>query len=452
MHRKTLRQLVALAIVTSGSSASVATDLREALRTTYENNARIAAQVEHFHEVEEQVVRARAKSLPQLAVSAETGPRHREQLYSIPALQDLLGTSGTSTQRDVGASLDLALYRGGSNVAAVRDARAAVRAELARTKVTVQTVLLDAAKAYFAVVHDESIAQLRQEFSESLRVQLELVTERLRAQEAVTSDLSQTRARLLESEVLLRRVESQVSASRADYERIVGESPQALVPESTPLLVPQNLAEAVQLAESRSPELLAAMWDEERADARIGIARGARRPRLDLSLSTSRYYFPNPADNGLPAPDETRDAAALLKLTIPLYQGGAASSDLRAARRSQASATALVEERRRTAISAARVAWNNLVSARANIATARLQVTASTEALGDIRMQRDIGSRTTTDVLDAEREVLQARILLVEIETDARLAAAQVSAATGQLAMEQLEADLQTTPLRAPEH
>jgi outer membrane protein len=111
-----------------------------------------------------------------------------------------------------------------------------------------------------------------------------------------------------------------------------------------------------------------------------------------------------------------------------------------------------VEERRRTAISAARVAWNNLVSARANIATAHLQVTASTEALGDIRMQRDIGSRTTTDVLDAEREVLQARILLVEIETDARLAAAQVSAATGTLAMEQLEADLETPPLRAPEH
>ena len=71
------------------------------------------------------------------------------------------------------------------------------------------------------------------------------------------------------------------------------------------------------------------------------------------------------------------------------------------------------------------------------------QVRAAEIALEGVRQEATVGSRTTLDVLDAEQELLNARVGLVQSQRDELVAAFQVLSATGQLGARQLNLPVQ---------
>ncbi|MFN0191765.1 MAG: TolC family protein, partial [Aestuariivirga sp.] len=77
--------------------------------------------------------------------------------------------------------------------------------------------------------------------------------------------------------------------------------------------------------------------------------------------------------------------------------------------------------------------WNAFIEAGQRIKAARAQVSAALLALDGVRQEYIVGSRTTQDVLDAEREVLNAQISLVAAQRDRVVAAYQVIGSVGKL-------------------
>ncbi len=71
--------------------------------------------------------------------------------------------------------------------------------------------------------------------------------------------------------------------------------------------------------------------------------------------------------------------------------------------------------------------------------SARAQVSAAAEALNGIRQEYLVGSRSTIDVLNAEQEVINARINLVIAEHDQVLASYELKAAIGKLTARNLD-------------
>jgi hypothetical protein len=67
------------------------------------------------------------------------------------------------------------------------------------------------------------------------------------------------------------------------------------------------------------------------------------------------------------------------------------------------------------------------------IVSAKAQVSAAELALDGVRQEYFVGSRTTLDVLDAETEVVTARIALVSAERDQIVAAYQILGSIGRL-------------------
>ena len=65
--------------------------------------------------------------------------------------------------------------------------------------------------------------------------------------------------------------------------------------------------------------------------------------------------------------------------------------------------------------------------------SAKAQVSAAELALDGVRQEYFVGSRTTLDVLDAETEVVNARIVLVSAERDQIVAAYQILGSIGRL-------------------
>src|SRR6185436_19641532 len=77
--------------------------------------------------------------------------------------------------------------------------------------------------------------------------------------------------------------------------------------------------------------------------------------------------------------------------------------------------------------------WNNLVAAREIIRSVKEQVSAAELALDGVHQEYFVGSRTTLDVLDAEGDVVNARIALISAERDQVVAVYQILGSIGRL-------------------
>jgi outer membrane protein len=79
------------------------------------------------------------------------------------------------------------------------------------------------------------------------------------------------------------------------------------------------------------------------------------------------------------------------------------------------------------------------MTAQAALDADRTEVDAAAEALAGVKEESKVGTRTTLDVLNAEQELLDARIDQVKSQHDRDYAVLQIKAAVGQLTAEHLK-------------
>ena len=77
--------------------------------------------------------------------------------------------------------------------------------------------------------------------------------------------------------------------------------------------------------------------------------------------------------------------------------------------------------------------WGQLEAARAQILAAQAQVEAAETALNGVREEARVGQRTTLDVLNAQQELLNARVNLITAQRDRVVASYAVVQAVGRL-------------------
>jgi outer membrane protein TolC len=126
-------------------------------------------------------------------------------------------------------------------------------------------------------------------------------------------------------------------------------------------------------------------------------------------------------------------------VTIPIYQAGSVESRVREARQTAGQRRIQIEEARRQVVETAIRAWEGLTTARATIESRQSQVRAAGIALEGVRQEALVGSRTTLDTLDAEQELLDSRVQLVQAQRDEMVAAFTVLSASGQLSARLLD-------------
>ena len=121
------------------------------------------------------------------------------------------------------------------------------------------------------------------------------------------------------------------------------------------------------------------------------------------------------------------------RLTVPIYEGGQVYSATRQAkeeagqRRLEAD---LVRDQVRAQVSSS---WGRLEAARAQIQAAQAQIDAAETALSGVREEARVGQRTTLDVLNAQQELLTARVNLIQAQRDRVVASYSLVNAMGRL-------------------
>ena len=111
-------------------------------------------------------------------------------------------------------------------------------------------------------------------------------------------------------------------------------------------------------------------------------------------------------------------AAAIAQLTIPIYQGGTEYSLIRQSKEQLGQQRMTLEQQRDQVRALVVQAWGALEASKAQIQAAQAQVTAAEVALNGVREEARVGQRTTLDVLNAQQELVNARVTLVTAQRD----------------------------------
>jgi outer membrane protein len=123
----------------------------------------------------------------------------------------------------------------------------------------------------------------------------------------------------------------------------------------------------------------------------------------------------------------------MARLNVPIYQGGLPSSQVRQAKETLGQRRIEQDSTRDQERQAIVASWGNLEAAKAQIMATNSQVSAEQLVLSGVIEERKVGQRTTLDVLTAQQDLLNARIIQVTAQRDRVVAAYSLLSATGGL-------------------
>ncbi len=402
-------------------SAAHAETLQDALAKAYENNPTLTAARAGQRANDENVPIQKSGGLPNVGVGVD----YQENLV-------LPGNSFFSPKRfiSVGGQVSVPIYQGGAVRNAVKAAKFRVEAGQADLRATEASIFAQVVGAYMDVIRDQAIVQLNQKNVAVLRTNLQATSDRFEIGDLTRTDVAQSEARLALAEGDLRTAEANLIASRESYVRLVGDAPVDL--EQPPQLpnLPASPDEAVAIALTSNPDIEAANQVVNASRADIGVARAGRLPKL--SATTSGGYNNNLNSVNDPASENTtKSASAGLSLTVPIFQGGRPSAQVRQAQSRTSQAIENYVEVERSVIAQTRGAYAAWRANEQIIAATQQAVSANGLSLEGVRAENSVGTRSILDILNAEQEYLNTQVQLVSAQRNSYVAAFSVLAAMG---------------------
>lgn len=417
--------LVSFGALASGGAASAET-LPQALSEAAAHNATILAQ------------RARADAAGEAVAIGEAGYYPNVSIAGTARLGTLPGTIGAPVsdgsalgQRTLSysATAEQPIFDGFKTYHTVAAAEAnadAARQDLASVT---QAVLMETVAAYTDVIRSGAVSALRARNVANLEKELAATRERSAKGESSAIDMQQAAARLADASDAMASAEADQDNAGARFEMATGHPPGQLVAPTLPsAALPGSLDEALAAGSRKNPRVVSALKREDAAQHDIGAARSALLPKVLLEAQYQRTFV----QAGPPlANDQSVSLAA--RVVVPLIDGGASLASVRQAKYLHAARLQAISEQRAAVASDIATAWAQLAAARKRIGFNAKAVSAHRAALAGLRTARKAGQRTTLDVLDAERDLIEAQIRGQQGKRDLIVAGYALLAATGGL-------------------
>lgn len=401
--------------------------IESALARAYAANPQLNAQRASVRAVDENVNQALSGYRPKIAASADAG-------YTV---QDVLSQGVTSNSksfpRGIGVQVNQTVFNGGRTGNNVRRADAGVLAAREQLRSTEQSVLLDAATAYMDVLRDTAILNLRNNNIDVLEEQLRQTRDRFNVGEVTRTDVAQAEARLAASRSDSSTAAGALKASLSRFRQVIGVDARQLAP-AKPMEanLPRSLDEAVALGLGGHPAVLAALHGVDAAALLVKVTEGELAPSLTLQGTVSHrwdYQSPN---------NELNTASVAGTLSVPLYEGGEVYSRVRQAKETLGQRRIEADQARDAVRQAVVSSWANLEATKERIISSQAQIQAAEVALNGVREEAKVGQRTTLDVLNAQQELLSARVNLITAQRDRVVASYNLQSALGRLSSTRL--------------
>lgn len=417
-----------------------AQSLEQALAQAYGANPTLNSQRAQVRAIDEQVPQALSGYRPVITGTADYGVDRTEQVTpKRTGLAAALGGSGgavtqTTKPRGYGITAQQTVFDGFRTYNQVRSAESNILGARENLRNSEQNVLFDASQAYMDVLRDYAILDVRRNNVDVLKEEFRAANERFQVGEVTRTDTAQAQAALEGAGTAVSQAESQLNTSRANFRQVVGvEIGRPRAARSIDRLLPKTLNVAINFGQAQHPAILAAFHGVDAATLQIRVFEAQMYPQVGLEAAFQRRY-----DESQGQISRLTSGSIVGRLTIPIYQGGLYSSQVREAKETAGQRRLEADIARDQVRQAVVSAWGTVQAATAQISSAQAQIEASQVALNGVREEAKVGQRTTLDVLNAQQAVLDARVTLIQAQHDRVVASYALLSAMGWLTAERL--------------
>jgi outer membrane protein len=418
--------VAATALALAGLPAGAET-LEQALVQSYQNNPQLNAQRAAARATDENVAIALGGYRPRVTATSSLSEVYLENVAR-GGTGGSTRTSGENAVTTVGATGTQTLFNGFQTGNRTRQAESQVFSARETLRNTEQTVLLSAVTAYMNLLRDGAVLELQRSNVNVLEATLRQTRDRFSAGEVTRTDVAQAESRLAAGRSSLLTAESNYVTSKAQYRQVIGVEASKLTP-AMPVdrFSPRTLAGARARAATEHPSITVANYNVDVAVFQVKIAEGALYPTLQLQGSVNKSFGSTTNTNTL----QNFSASVGGQLSVPIYQGGQEYATIRQAKETLGQRRLDLDTARDQVQSTVTQAWGQLEAAKAQIESTTAQVNAAEIALNGVREEARVGQRTTLDVLNAQQDLVNARVALVTAQRDRVVASYTVLAATG---------------------
>lgn len=421
-----------------------AQSFEEAMSLALGNNPQLLAATSEYKAIRQTQFVALSASLPQVEVYARSSTNDMKT----NCLVDLNGIcNGAAVDDEVppfleehdtegwGVNASLDVFTSGKNFNDFRKARADIAAQKISLQNTEQTVLLNAAQAFLDVLRDQALTNLRQKNVEVLERQFQAVNDQFEVGIVTRTDVAQSESRLKLAQSNLLLQNASLSASRATFQEVIGQPPGRLIPPENLPELPELLDQALIIARSNSPVLRSAQEVARGAKYATYSTVAASLPQVRLFGNYSVMDDPSRMKLGLQ--EEVTNFG--VEVRMPVFTGGRSIAAINASLHVSNNSKYNVHAASSQVQKLVTIAWFDFNAAGGRVVASNGQILASKIALEGVQQERELGTRTTLDVLNAEQELLDARVAQVQAERDQILSAYKLLSAIGRLTGDNLE-------------
>ena len=399
--------------------------LRDALISAYETNPTLSGARASQRATDETVAIAKADGRP----SATTDFGFQENF-----LRSANSFTAPLRQSTAGGSIDVPIYSGGAVRNAVRAARTRVEAGQYDLRATEASVFANVVATYMDVIRDSAIVQLNRSNVGVLSVNLDATSDRFEIGDLTRTDVAQSESRLEVAKSDLETARASLIRSKENYIALVGHEPGDLEPPPPLPNMPEAPDQAVDIALTYNPDLLAAKERSDAAEFDIKTARSANKPRVSTYAQGRYVNFHGTLGGNIPGTvfiQEQSTAEVGIRATMPIYQGGRPAAQIRQAQARSGQAYEQQIAIERDVIAQTRAAYSSWRASERVIQSSERAVASASLSLEGVRAENSVGNRTILDILNAEQELLNAQVQLVTARRNSYVAGFSLLAAMG---------------------
>ena len=299
-----------------------------------------------------------------------------------------------------------------------------------------QDLMVRVAERYFGVLEADDELSFAKATLEAFQQQLEQSRQRFEVGLIAITDVEEAKAGFDLSRAQLIAAENALDIAREALRETTGAYQERLAPlGDMPLVMPEpaDIDKWTETALERNLRLTAARHDTETARRGIERSQAGHSPTFDAVGS----FGLNDSESGVLG--ENRRTMVGLRLNLPLYSGGSIVSRTRESRHRYQRAVDVLERERRRAQRETRDAYLGVNSGISRVHALEQAVRSSETAAEAIEAGFQVGTRTSVDVLDAQRDLFRARRDLSEARYSYVLNVLRLKRAAGILAEDDLQ-------------
>ena len=418
---KRISVLVALAL----AQPVFAADLMQIYQDAKSQDSTIASARAAYQAGQERVPQGRAALLPQVNLGANINHATLERT----GLE-----TGSGNPYGYTLSLSQPLYRP-QNWATYDQAKQQVLQSEAQFSAAQQDLILRVAQAYFDVLLAEDNVTVSQSQKTAISEQLAQAKRNFEVGTATITDTNEAQARYDQAVAQEIVDQNDREIKRQALQQLINKLPERLSPLkeqlTLPLPRPNNINDWVAASEQNNQTLTIFRAGVEIAKQEVTKQKAGHLPTVDLvgNYTDSRANITSFGGIG----EAVKSTQIGVQLNIPLYAGGITQSRIREALANQEKSTQDLEVNRRSVAQSARSSFLSVTSGVSQVAALEQALKSAQVALDSTKLGREVGVRTSLDVLNAEQLLSQARRNLLQSRYNVVLSQLRLKAAAGQL-------------------